>query len=35
MEIFAELPKSDIADRREIFDHLCEMEGILGLGDYG
>ena len=26
MEILAELPKLDAADRREIFDHLCEME---------
>jgi len=25
-EILAELPKLDVADRREIFDHLCEME---------
>lgn len=26
MEILAELPRLDVADRREIFDHLCEME---------
>lgn len=26
MEILAELPKLDIADRREIFDRLCEIE---------
>jgi hypothetical protein len=26
MEILAELPKLDMADRREIFDQLCEME---------
>jgi hypothetical protein len=26
MEILAELPKLDVADRREIFDWLCEME---------
>jgi plasmid stabilization system protein ParE len=25
-EILAELPKLDIADRREIFDFICEME---------
>ena len=25
-EILAELPKLDIADRREIFDRICEME---------
>ena len=25
-EILAELPKLPAADRREIFDHLCEME---------
>ena len=34
MEILAELPKLDVADRREIFDHLCEMEerGLLNGG---
>lgn len=26
MEILAELPKLDMADRREIFDRLCDME---------
>jgi len=26
MEILAELPKLDMAARREIFDRLCEME---------
>lgn len=26
MEILAELPKLDVADRREIFDRLCDME---------
>jgi len=26
MEILAELPKLGMADRREIFDRLCEME---------
>jgi hypothetical protein len=26
MEILAELPKLAAADRREIFDQLCEME---------
>jgi len=26
MEILAELPRLAPADRREIFDHLCEME---------
>ena len=26
MEILAELPKLDVADRREIFDRVCEME---------
>jgi putative addiction module component (TIGR02574 family) len=26
MEILAELPKLGLADRREIFDRLCEME---------
>ena len=26
MEILAELPKLDQADRREIFDRICEME---------
>lgn len=26
MEILAELPKLDLADRREIFDRICEME---------
>jgi putative addiction module component (TIGR02574 family) len=25
-EILAELPKLNIADRREIFDRICEME---------
>jgi putative addiction module component (TIGR02574 family) len=25
-EILAELPKLDVADRREIFDRVCEME---------
>ncbi len=25
-EILAELPKLELADRREIFDRLCEME---------
>lgn len=25
-EILAELPKLDVADRREIFDHICEIE---------
>ena len=25
-EILAELPKLNIEDRRDIFDHLCEME---------
>jgi hypothetical protein len=25
-EILAELPTMDVADRREIFDRLCEME---------
>ncbi len=26
MEILAELPRLDIADRREILDRICEME---------
>ncbi|HEX5400147.1 MAG TPA: addiction module protein [Verrucomicrobiae bacterium] len=26
MEILAELPKLDMADRREIFDRLCDMQ---------
>jgi hypothetical protein len=26
MEILAELPKLDVAARREIFDRICEME---------
>lgn len=26
MEILAELPKLELADRREIFDCICEME---------
>jgi putative addiction module component (TIGR02574 family) len=26
VEILSELPKLPAADRREIFDHLCEME---------
>ncbi len=26
MEILAELPKLAVADRREIFDHLCDLE---------
>ena len=26
VEILAELPKLDVADRREIFDRLCEIE---------
>ena len=26
MEILAELPKLAVADRREIFDQICEME---------
>ena len=26
MEILAELPKLELADRREIFDRICEME---------
>jgi putative addiction module component (TIGR02574 family) len=26
MEILAELPKLGLADRREIFDRICEME---------
>jgi len=26
VEILAELPKLDLADRREIFDRICEME---------
>jgi len=26
MEILAELPKLDVADQREIFDRICEME---------
>lgn len=26
MEILAELPKLAVAERREIFDQLCEME---------
>ncbi|MEJ0088163.1 MAG: hypothetical protein WDM80_00170 [Limisphaerales bacterium] len=26
MEILAELPKLELAERREIFDRLCEME---------
>ena len=26
VEILAELPKLDVADRREIFDRVCEME---------
>ena len=25
-EILAELPKLDLADRREIFDRICEIE---------
>jgi len=25
-EILAELPKLELADRREIFDRICEME---------
>jgi hypothetical protein len=26
VEILAELPKLELADRREIFDRICEME---------
>ncbi len=26
MEILAELPRLELADRREIFDRICEME---------
>jgi putative addiction module component (TIGR02574 family) len=26
MEILAELPNLELADRREIFDRICEME---------
>ena len=26
MEILEELPKLDVADRREIFDRICELE---------
>ena len=26
LEILAELPKLGVADRREIFDHLCDLE---------
>jgi putative addiction module component (TIGR02574 family) len=26
MEILAELPKLELAERREIFDRICEME---------
>ena len=26
MEILTELPKLDLADRREIFERICEME---------
>ena len=26
MEILAELPKLELADRREIFDRICDME---------
>ena len=26
MEILAELPKLELADRREIFDRICEMQ---------
>ena len=26
MEVLSELPKLDIAERREIFDRLCDME---------
>jgi len=26
MEILAALPKLGVADRREIFDHLCDLE---------
>ena len=26
LEILAELPKLELADRREIFDRICEME---------
>ncbi len=26
LEILAELPKLDLADRREIFDRMCEMQ---------
>jgi putative addiction module component (TIGR02574 family) len=26
MEILAELPKLELADRREIFERICEME---------
>ena len=26
MEILAELPKLELADRREIFDRICEIE---------
>jgi putative addiction module component (TIGR02574 family) len=26
MEILAELPKLEVAERREIFDRICEME---------
>ena len=26
MEILAELPKLELADRREIFDRICELE---------
>ncbi|HEV2436365.1 MAG TPA: addiction module protein [Verrucomicrobiae bacterium] len=26
VEILAELPKLGVADRREIFDHLCDLE---------
>ena len=26
VEILAELPKLNVVDRREIFDHLCDLE---------
>lgn len=28
MEILAELPKLELADRREIFDRICEIEEL-------
>ena len=35
LEILAELPKLDFADRREIFDRICEMEEQDMLGGNG